>query len=68
MVITEDAVTRGVSCSRRPRWSGRRRRAVLWSRGRPRRHVEAMAAEAGLPFNALVTAPDLGFDYEKDVV
>jgi orotate phosphoribosyltransferase len=26
--------------------------------------VEAMAADEGLPFRALVTAPDLGFDYE----
>jgi hypothetical protein len=26
--------------------------------------VEAMAAEEGLPFRALLTAPDLGLDYE----
>ena len=26
----------------------------------------AMAAAAGIPFHALVTAPDLGFPYEKD--
>ena len=26
----------------------------------------AMAAEAGVPFVPLVTAPDLGFPYEKD--
>jgi orotate phosphoribosyltransferase len=26
--------------------------------------VEAMAAEEGIPFRALLTAPDLGFDYE----
>ena len=25
---------------------------------------EAMAEEAGIGFHALVTAPDLGFDYE----
>jgi orotate phosphoribosyltransferase len=26
--------------------------------------VEAMAAEEGLPFRAVLTAPDLGFPYE----
>jgi orotate phosphoribosyltransferase len=26
--------------------------------------VEAMAAAEGIPFRALLTAPDLGFDYE----
>jgi hypothetical protein len=26
--------------------------------------VEAMAAEEGIPFRALLTAPDLGFDFE----
>jgi orotate phosphoribosyltransferase len=29
--------------------------------------VTAMAAEHGLPVRALVTAPDLGFPFEKDV-
>ena len=28
--------------------------------------VAAMAAEAGIALRALVTAPDLGFPYEKD--
>ena len=34
-----------------PSWTG----AARWRR---------MAAAEGLPFRALVTAPDLGFDYE----
>jgi orotate phosphoribosyltransferase len=28
--------------------------------------VGALAAEAGIAYRALVTAPDLGFPYEKD--
>ncbi len=70
VAVTEDAVTRGVSMLEAVeviRAVGAE--AVLLvpvvDRGGT---VEAMAAEAGLPLRALVTAPDLGFPYEKDVV
>ncbi len=66
VAITEDAVTRGVSMLEAVeviRAVGAE--AVLLvpvvDRGGT---VEAMAAEAGLPLRALVTAPDLGFPYE----
>ncbi|MFZ6004357.1 MAG: orotate phosphoribosyltransferase [Actinomycetota bacterium] len=66
VVITEDAVTRGVSmleaaevvreCGAEPVML-----LTVVDRGGT---VEAMAAEHGLPLVALVTAVDLGFDYE----
>src|SRR5262245_9225930 len=69
VVITEDAVTRGVSmleaatvirdCGAEPVLL-----VPVVDRGGT---VEALAAQAGLPVRALVTAPDLGFPYEKDV-
>ena len=69
VAITEDAVTRGVSmleaadvvraCGGEPVLL-----VPVVDRGGT---VEALAAEAGLPVRALVTAPDLGFPYEKDV-
>ena len=69
VAVTEDAVTRGVSMLEAVEVI----RAVgaevvllvpVVDRGGT---VAAMAAEAGLPLRALVTAPDLGFPYEKDV-
>ena len=69
VAITEDAVTRGVSMLE----AAEVIRAVgaepvllvpVVDRGGT---VEAMAADAGIPLRALVTAPDLGFPYEKDV-
>lgn len=69
VAITEDAVTRGVSMLE----AAEVVRAVgaepvllvpVVDRGGT---VEAMAAAAGLPLRALVTAPDLGFPYERDV-
>jgi orotate phosphoribosyltransferase len=69
VAITEDAVTRGVSmleaaevvraCGAEPVLL-----VPLVDRGGT---VEAMARRAGIAFRALVTAPDLGFPYEKDV-
>jgi orotate phosphoribosyltransferase len=69
VAITEDAVTRGVSmleaadvvraCGGQPVLL-----VPVVDRGGT---VEALAAEAGLPVRALVSAPDLGFPYEKDV-
>ena len=69
VAITEDAVTRGVSmleaaevvraCGAEPVLL-----VPVVDRGGT---VEALAAAAGLPVRALVTAPDLGFPYEKDV-
>jgi orotate phosphoribosyltransferase len=69
VAITEDAVTRGVSmleaadvvraCGGQPVLL-----VPVVDRGGT---VEALAAEAGLPGRALVSAPDLGFPYEKDV-
>jgi orotate phosphoribosyltransferase len=66
VVITEDAVTRGVSmleAAEVVRAAGAEPVLLLpvVDRGGT---VEAMAAELGLPLRALVTAPDLGFDYE----
>jgi orotate phosphoribosyltransferase len=69
VAITEDAVTRGVSmleaaevgraCGAEPVLL-----VPVVDRGGT---VEALAAEVGLPVRALVTAPDLGFPYERDV-
>ncbi|MET0728939.1 MAG: orotate phosphoribosyltransferase [Acidimicrobiales bacterium] len=66
VVITEDAVTRGVSmleATEVVRAAGAEPVLLLpvVDRGGT---VEAMAAEHGLPLIALVTAPDLGFPYE----
>jgi orotate phosphoribosyltransferase len=66
VVVTEDTVTRGTSlleAAHAVRDAG----AVpvllvaIVDRGGT---VEGMAAAEGLPFRALLTAPDLGFDYE----
>jgi orotate phosphoribosyltransferase len=67
VVIVEDAVTRGVSMLEAADVIAAEAgaQAVLLmpvvDRGGT---VAAMAAERGLPLQALVTAPDLGFDYE----
>ncbi|MGH9276308.1 MAG: orotate phosphoribosyltransferase [Acidimicrobiales bacterium] len=66
VVITEDAVTRGVSMLEAAavvRDAGAEPVLLLpvVDRGGT---VEAMAAEHGLPLIALVTAPDLGFAYD----
>lgn len=69
VAITEDAATRGVSMLE----AAEVVRAVgaepvllvpVVDRGGT---VEPMAAEAGIALRALVTAPDLGFPYERDV-
>jgi orotate phosphoribosyltransferase len=66
VVVTEDTVTRGTSLLEAAH-------AVLGAGAVPvllvavvdrGGTVEAMAAAEGLPFRALVTAPDLGFGYE----
>jgi orotate phosphoribosyltransferase len=66
VVITEDTVTRGTSLLEAAH-------AVIDAGGQPvllvaivdrGGTVGAMAAAEGLPFRALLTAPDLGFDYE----
>lgn len=69
VAVTEDAVTRGVSMLEVVeviRAVGAE--AVLLvpvvDRGGT---VGALAAEAGVPLRALVTAPDLGFAYERDL-
>ena len=69
VVVTEDAVTRGTSPMEAVeviRQLGAEPVLILpiVDRGGT---CEAMAAEAGVPFHPLVTAPDLGFPYEKDV-
>jgi len=66
VVITEDAVTRGTSLLEaaavvREFGSEPVLIVVLVDRGGT---CEAMAAAEGIPFRALVTAPDLGFPYE----
>lgn len=68
VVITEDAVTRGTSCIEAANVVRELGAEVLLilavvDRGGT---VADMAAELGIPFHALVTAPDLGFPYEKD--
>jgi orotate phosphoribosyltransferase len=66
VVITEDTVTRGTSlleAAHAVRDAGAEPvlLVAVVDRGGT---VEAMAAAEGLPFRALLTAPDLGFDYE----
>jgi orotate phosphoribosyltransferase len=66
VIITEDTVTRGSSLLEaaavvREMGADPVLIVVLVDRGGT---CEAMAAEQGIPFRALVTAPDLGFDYE----
>ena len=66
VVITEDTASRGTSLMEavevvREAGAEPIMVLVLVDRGGT---AEAIAAEAGLPFKALVTAPDLGFDYE----
>ena len=68
VAITEDAVTRGVSmleAAEVVREYGAEPVLLVpvVDRGGT---VAAMAAEAGIALRALVTAPDLGFPYEKD--
>lgn len=66
VVVTEDTVTRGSSLLEAAH-AVTEAGAVpvllvaLVDRGGT---VEAMAAEEGIPFRALLSAPDLGFDYE----
>jgi orotate phosphoribosyltransferase len=65
-VITEDTVTRGTSlleAARAVREAGAEPvlLVAVVDRGGT---VAAMAAEEGLEFRAVLTAPDLGFDYE----
>lgn len=69
VAITEDAVTRGVSMLEAAavvRESGADPVLLVpvVDRGGT---VAALAAEAGIALRALVTAPDLGFPYERDV-
>jgi len=67
VVITEDAVTRGVSMLEAAeviRAEGAAEPVLLLPVVDRGGTVEAMAAEHGLPLRALVTAPDLGFTYE----
>jgi orotate phosphoribosyltransferase len=69
VALTEDAATRGVSmleaaevvraCGAEPVLL-----VPVVDRGGT---CAGLAAEAGLAYHALVTAPDLGFPYEKDV-
>ena len=66
VVITEDTVTRGTSlleAAHAVREAGAEPvlLVAVVDRGGT---VASMAAAEGLPFRALVTAPDLGFDYE----
>ncbi len=68
VAITEDAVTRGVSMLEAAdvvlaAGAEVALLAPVVDRGGT---CEAMAAERGLAFRALVTAPDLGFPYERD--
>jgi orotate phosphoribosyltransferase len=70
VVITEDAVTRGVSMLEAATEIEAAGASVVLlcpvvDRGGT---GAALAAERGYAFRALVTAPDLGFPYEKDVV
>lgn len=67
VVITEDAVTRGVSMLEAAeviRAEGGAEPVLLLPVVDRGGTVEAMAAELGLPLRALVTALDLGFAYE----
>ena len=68
VVITEDAVTRGTSIFEAVdvvTELGAEVVAILTVVDRGGTCGD-MAAERGIPFHALVTAPDLGFPYEKD--
>ena len=67
VVVTEDTVTRGTSlleAARAVREAGAEPVLLIAvvDRGGT---VEAMAAAEGLAFRAVVTAPDLGFPYER---
>jgi orotate phosphoribosyltransferase len=67
VVITEDAVTRGVSMLEAAdviREEGQAEPVLLLPVVDRGGTVEAMAADHGLPLRALVTALDLGFPYE----
>jgi orotate phosphoribosyltransferase len=69
VAITEDAATRGVSMLEAAavvREAGAEPVLLVpvVDRGGT---LTALAAEQGIPVRALVTAPDLGFPYEKDV-
>ena len=66
VVVTEDTVTRGTSLLEAAHAVQEAGAEVLLlvavvDRGGT---VEAMAAAEGIPFRAVLTAPDLGFDYE----
>jgi len=66
VVVTEDTVTRGTSLLEAAQAIAEAGAEVillvaLVDRGGT---VEGMAAAEGLPFRAILTAPDLGFDYE----
>jgi orotate phosphoribosyltransferase len=66
VVVTEDTVTRGTSLLEAAHAIQEAGAEVVLlvavvDRGGT---VEAMAAEEGIPFRAILTAPDLGFDYE----
>ena len=67
VVVTEDTVTRGTSLARGGPRGHRGRRACRccwwrWSTGAAR--WRPWPRPRGLPFRALLTAPDLGFEYE----
>ncbi|HYI60234.1 MAG TPA: orotate phosphoribosyltransferase [Acidimicrobiales bacterium] len=69
VAVTEDAVTRGVSMLEaveviRSVGAEPVLLVPVVDRGGT---VEALAVEAGVPLRALVTAPDLGFPYERDL-
>jgi orotate phosphoribosyltransferase len=69
VAITEDAVTRGVSmleAAEVVRTAGAEPVLLVAVVDRGGTCAD-LAARAGLGFHALVTAPDLGFPYEKDV-
>ena len=66
VVVTEDTVTRGTSLLEAAHAVQEAGAEVvllvaLVDRGGT---AEAMAAAEGIPFRAILTAPDLGFDYE----
>ena len=66
VVVTEDAVTRGTSLFEAVEVVGELGAEVvlimpLFDRGGT---CAAMAARSGIPYRPLVTAPELGFDYE----
>ena len=67
VVIVEDAVTRGVSMLEAAEVvaAAGAEPVMLLSVVDRGGTVTAMAAERGLPFVGLVTAPDLGYDYDE---